>query len=153
MIFIKKNMKAYGDLCDLALEINGKLSGEQCQNILLATVKHNKSKEWSNQRAGTITALNFMRACKTSLSKPSLSLIKTICYPLEYQFKSKATEWGLHYEDDALQAYKLEQMENHTNLKVQKAGFYVDSDDNYLGASPDAMVSCDCCGNGCVEVK
>ncbi|KAG5886716.1 hypothetical protein JTB14_030782 [Gonioctena quinquepunctata] len=89
-----------------------------------------------------------MRACKTSLSKPSLLLIKTICYPLAYQFKSKATEWGLHHEDDALQAYKLE-----TNLKVEKAGFYVDPNENYLGASPDAMVSCDCCGNGCVEVK
>ncbi|KAG5872059.1 hypothetical protein JTB14_028666 [Gonioctena quinquepunctata] len=123
---------SYGDLCDLALKINEKLSREQCQNILLATVKQNKLKECFNQRAGRITASNFMRACETSFSKPSLSLIKTICYPLEYQFKSKATEWGLHHEDDALQAYK--QMENHTHLKVEKAEFHVDPNDNYLGA-------------------
>lgn len=144
---------SYRDLCDLALQVNEKLSVEQCQSILVSTKMQNKSKEWFNQRAGRITASIFKRVCNTSVSKPSLSLVKSICYPLKVQFKSKATEWGLHHEDVAVKAYELEMANNHTNFKVEKSGLHIDVANTFLGASPDAMVSCACCGNGCLEVK
>ena len=32
-------------------------------------------------------------------------------------------------------------------------GFFISTDDLFIAASPDSLISRDCCGEGCVEVK
>ena len=36
---------------------------------------------------------------------------------------------------------------------ILKAGLFVDSEKPYLGASPDGIIECACCGKGSLEVK
>ena len=36
---------------------------------------------------------------------------------------------------------------------MQLSGLHVDINDPYLGATPDGIVSCDCCGVGLLEIK
>lgn len=43
--------------------------------------------------------------------------------------------------------------ENHTSFVSSASGFVIDHCHPYIGASPDGIVSCSCCGKGVVEVK
>ena len=44
-------------------------------------------------------------------------------------------------------------MADHSGLIIKPCGFFVDENAPYLGASPDSLVDCTCCGSGIVEVK
>ena len=39
------------------------------------------------------------------------------------------------------------------NLTVKKCGLLINKEHEFLHATPDFLVSCDCCGTGCGEVK
>ena len=56
------------------------------------------------------------------------------------------------HEADAKEAYKSE-MAEHCDFLMRSCGFIVDKDILYLGASPDALIECSCCGHGVLEVK
>ena len=43
----------------------------------------------------------------TNSDMPSVSLIKSICYPGSYRFSVGATKWGCQHETLALDAYRL----------------------------------------------
>ena len=43
--------------------------------------------------------------------------------------------------------------EKHTNFKVHKCGMFINEAYPYIHATPDFLCSCDCCGEGCGEVK
>lgn len=123
-------------------------------------------------RAGRITASKFRAAVTTNKDMPSLSLIKQICYPDAFKFSSESTKyvvvvffftllvmiiflycrWGCRHEIDAIEAYH-KKMAHHQNIQLTNAGFFVYSDKPYLGASPDSIVECTCCGKGVLEIK
>lgn len=78
-----------------------------------------------------------------------------------------ALKWERENEDNALECYKSimsgKQLENfkvhgniseiHQSIKIHKTGFIIDADEPWLGASPDAEIICECCGEGVVEIK
>ena len=41
----------------------------------------------------------------------------------------------------------------HSNFSLSEVGLVVRSDHPHLGASPDGVISCDCCGKGTLEIK
>ena len=43
--------------------------------------------------------------------------------------------------------------ELHENLSANEYVFFISLTVPYIGASLDALVSCNCCGNGCLEIK
>ena len=43
--------------------------------------------------------------------------------------------------------------QSHQSLSISEAGLFVDYRDPYLGAFPDGLVECKCCGKGVLEVK
>ena len=61
--------------------------------------------------------------------------------------------WGCDHEQDARNQYDKIMAAKHTAFKVQETGFHISSNRPYFGASPDGLVSCECCGNGCLEIK
>ena len=105
------------------------------------------------QRAGRITASQLKSACHTSPSKPSKSLIKTVCYPEEHKVSNAATRWGCANERKAREAYQKELCNSHEHLVVSNCGLNVNPKWPMLGASPDGFVFCDCCGKGVSEIK
>lgn len=58
--------------------------------------------------------------------------------------------WGC---TDTLGAYANKQKHQHTNFTLEDAGFFIFMERPYIGASPDPIVTCECCGMGTVEVK
>ena len=41
----------------------------------------------------------------------------------------------------------------HDNFEIKDTGFVINPEFPHLGASPDGVVSCDCCGKFCLETK
>ncbi len=72
-------------------------------------------------------------ACHTKLTSPSKSQILAICNPSDVRFSNKATEWGCKHEKTAREVYFHPQF-------------------SHLGATPDGIISCQCCG-GVLEIK
>ena len=56
------------------------------------------------------------------------------------------------YEKHALKSYE-DMSKKHTNFILKEPGFVVSTDHPFIGVSPDGVAKCDCCGEGCVEVK
>ena len=63
-------------------------------------------------------------------------------------------KYGRLTEPEALSSYsKLLTRMGHKQVKVTSCGLFVLADTPYIGASPDGLVTCACCGNGLVEIK
>ncbi len=56
--------------------------------------------------------------------------------------------WGCEHERNAIEAYSSSAKQNHSDLEVMKAGFFIDPKRPYLG-----VLNCKCCGKGVIEVK
>ena len=88
----------------------------------------------------------------TNPHQPTISLKRRICYPDNYKLQSTATQHGCQHAKDAIGCYKIK-LACHNGFIVKPCGFFVDKSESYLGASPDGLVSCDCCVEGVLEVK
>ena len=62
------------------------LSVEQASTVGQETRKQSDSKLWFEQCAGRVTASKFYSVLHTNQSQPSVSLIKSICYPEAVRF-------------------------------------------------------------------
>ena len=117
------------------------------------TCSQSKNHLWFKFHAGQITASLLKRVCKTDPNKPSKSLVKQICYPELVEFTSQATQWVCSHEKVALNFYTSKMGVHHGNVRVEDCGFYLSHQFPHIGASPDAIVQCDCCGKGYIEIK
>lgn len=128
---------------------------KQANNVEKETQQQSNCKAWYRFRAGRVTASNLKNACHTSLVNPSLSLIKSICYPeITSKFANAATNWGKDKESVALKTYMEYMKSRHCDVEVSSSGFVIHIDYPHLGASPDGLISCSCCkGEGCIEIK
>ena len=52
-----------------------------------------------------------------------------------------------------IQEYIESARKNQEDLSIRETGLFIDCERPYLGASPDGIVICKCCGKGVVEVK
>ena len=148
---------SYEDLVETCSEIYDKyvISCDQASLVEENTRQQAKSRIWFQQRAGRITASKLKSAVATDIMKPFVSLIKSICYPdpTVDRFVSAACSYGLYYEDTARKEYVAIMKEMHVDFEVNKTGLIVDPMYPFMGASPDGLVSCTCCGRGVLEVK
>ena len=57
------------------------------------------------------------------------------------------------YEKVAVQEFKQKVSPSHTSFELKFTGLHVNPKFPYLGASPDGLVSCECCGEGLLEIE
>ena len=126
-----------------------------CQQAAVesATRKQSASRVWFRFRTGHITASKMHSVLHRNSDMTSVSLIKSICYPESYRFSVEATKWGCQHEKLALDAYRVMTEKQHLNFRMVNCGLFIPTDDPFIGASPDSLISCECCGEGCVEVS
>ena len=129
------------------------VSPEQVKEVELKTREQSGSKVWFQQRAGRITASRLKSSVCTDITQPSKSLIRGICYPESNQFRTRATAWGCEHEKVALDSYIKKSRLHHTDLVVSMSGLVIDVSYPHMGASPDGIVNCACCGRGVIEIK
>lgn len=70
-----------------------------------------------------------------------------------YAFFVLHFRWGCDNEERARQCYVELQSKMHSNFNIEQSGLQINPAYPFLGASPDGLVSCTCCGNGLLEVK
>ena len=103
-------------------------------------------------RLGRVTASNSFTVCHTRLERPALSILRSICTS-DNSFTSAATNWGKEHESDARAQYTSSQTIVHDKFTCSENGLFLSTDYPMFGATPDGVVSCDCCGNGILEIK
>lgn len=140
-----------------------KLTPVEVNQIETVTIGQSSNEEWRRQRHGRITASNFYSVytrVNTIKSAPSKvhnvdPILKKI---MGYDDISSlehvpALKHGRAYEPIARERYVHLMERKHQGFKYRECGLFVDGERPYLGASPDLIVSCDCCGQGLAEFK
>lgn len=124
---------------------------QQAEAVEMATRAQANSRLWPKFRAGRVTASRFHKVCHTDPSQPAPSAIKDICYP-DRHLTTPAIRWGIKHENVAKAAYR-KTMTGHANFSMRDSGLVIHNRYPEIGASPDGVVRCDCCGEGSLEVK
>lgn len=146
-------IKPLEELISIGKTIVWKIDEPNCAIIEELTRDQHADPLWFKMRYGRITASNFAKCVKTSVSKPSKTLLRSIFLQNEGQ-NMPATLHGKRNErhgvEAALQAF---QHNKHTDLKSRKCGLIVSDKYPYFAATPDYLINCSCCGTVVVEVK
>ncbi|XP_077516907.1 uncharacterized protein LOC144127829 [Amblyomma americanum] len=129
------------------------ISEEIVKAVEALTGQQSSSSNWFLYRAGRVTASVMKRVCHTSIDNPSISLLKLICYPEKQSLKTPAITWGVKNEPRAFRAYQTSEAEKHDMFKCSKSGLHLSTRYPFVGATPDGLVCCACCGKGVVELK
>ncbi|XP_041367412.1 uncharacterized protein LOC121382013 [Gigantopelta aegis] len=147
------------------------ITKEQIGYVEEVTRGQASSLDWHNQRNGRITGSVAHAFLRTDPNHPAQSLIYKACSTSTVQINTAAISWGKEHENDAYVLYESIndsrfQVDNkisghilplsrgvHTNFHVRKCGFMISDELPFLGASPDGLCCCDCCGQGVLEIK
>lgn len=124
------------------------------------TVGQHINEKWVQQRQGRLTASGFhgvYTRMKTVETQPDASCDNLLARVLGYD-KPPENLPALKYGRDAEKPAKLKFAEvmrenGHKDVIIQEVGLFVLDTHPYIGASPDAVVQCSCCGFACLEVK
>ena len=143
----------YKELLEKANDISIHITNTEIDIVEKQTRNQAASSIWFEFRAGRVTASKLYAVCKTSIVKPSRSLIKAICYPQSCTFTSKQTSWGCKHEEAAKDTYHHLMASKHINMSIYKSGLFISNEEPHIAATPDALVECQCCGKGCLEIK
>ena len=126
---------------------------EQERNDLYENTKNQSENElWYRERTPRITASICGRIINRMKDIYPTSILK--CFKNTPTFTSAETLLGKEQEPFILARYLEYQRENgFPDISAQRAGFLVDKERGWLGASPDGRVDDGKHGTGCVEIK
>ena len=143
----------YPSLLEVCQSVEIEVTCEMAQSVERATQSQSSSKLWFTYRAGRVTASRMKAVCHTNAANPSQSLIKSICYPEAFSFVSRQTEWGCKHEKKARDIYCKVTSSLHENFQILDSGLVINPQWAFIGASPDGVIQCTCCGRGVLEIK
>ena len=129
-----------------------KVTSEESKHLAESTRLQAQSHMWFEHRKDRLIASKFRAICHTSISKPSQSLVAQILQ-LSTMPKSAVLSWGITNEKKAREQYWAIQEKQHTAFKLEMTGLCINPSFPHLGASPDGLISCKCCGLGLLEIK
>ena len=144
---------SYHELLKLCETVSVVVTEVNARAVEKETKVQHKTKLWHKYRAGRVTASRMKAVCRTDVSNPSHSLIKNICYPDAFAFTSKQTTYGCKHESQAKERYFKSTVKDHSKLEVIDSGLVLNPKWPHIGASPDGIVWCECCGRGALEIK
>lgn len=141
---------ALGDLSTAELK-SLSVSKEQISAVEEKTRLQAKSQTWHCVRAGRLTASILHSATHTCVEKPAKSVISSVLFGKKVA--GKAIDWGVNNEKRAKEAYVAKVKDMHEGFSLKDCGFCIHPDSPFIGASPDGIRECNCCGTVTVEVK
>ena len=151
----------YGLDKDKPAELSLFFSESEVLRIEEATRQQNDNPTWLDQRKGRITAskahsvLTKYRKIQKGLDTGNMNnIIDNILGENTLNPNLTPLKYGREMEPVAREQYtKVMTTKGHLNLSVRECGLFVHPDCIYMAASPDAVVTCDCCGQGLLEIK
>lgn len=141
------------ELQEIGTDVHLSYSHDEIDFIERKTRSQSSSKLWYRFRAGRVTGSVFKSVCRTPILSPSKYLILKICFPEKYIFNTVATTYGKTNEFIARAAYITKMQDLHVNFRVKDSGLVLNNNYPFCGVSPDGLTSCDCCGDGVLEIK
>ena len=131
---------------------NLRVSKDEANYLEESTRLQAESLLWYEHRTGRITASVFGSVVRTSILSPSITLVNKILQKSK-PVKVPSLQWGISNESTARKAYIELVQEQHENYELNLCGLHINPAYPHLGATPDGLISCDCCGKGVVEIK
>lgn len=140
------------------------LSEQEIAKIEKETIGQSENSTWVIQRKGRITASNFYAVFTkvNSLKGETMNSKWLNADPLIRRLMGYAgidltdlpsLKYGRSFEPVARENYLEVVKSKHQKLTFRECGLFIHSEKVYLGASPDLLVECQCCGPGVVEIK
>ena len=129
------------------------VSDDEAKFLEQTTKGQSSSCLWFDHRVGRITASVMGKVVKCAERKFPTSIVNLI---MQYQTLNPnipALRWGRKNEDKAISDYKTEMVQNHGDFEMHTVGLLISTKYPFLGATPNGVVSCSCCGSGLLEVK
>ncbi|XP_061703411.1 uncharacterized protein LOC133515122 [Syngnathoides biaculeatus] len=131
-----------------------KCTEDQIINLEIVTKDQAVSPIWYEHRKGRITGskahdILVMKAT----SDPKNNIMKVMGYNSRDISKKAAVAWGTDNKARARHLYLKQAARSHFNFDSTTIGLLVCQIRPYMAVSCDGIVSCTCCGKGCVEVK
>jgi hypothetical protein len=80
-------------------------------------------------------------------------LSKQSCSANLLNYVVPALKWGQEYEEIARKDYIAQTESEHVNFSIRSCGLVIYPSFPYLGAGPDIVIFCDCCGTRLLEIK
>lgn len=127
------------------------LSPTTIANLEQATVKQSKTEVWKKHRLGRITSSRMHRVFTLRESTDRSKVVQDILQPRSVTMP--AMTYGIQNEPIARLAYIKYSRIFHDGFMCAESGLVIDQNLPHLGASPDGLVECECCGKGCLEIK
>ena len=153
-LFNKNNLELpFNELLKICQSINIEITEEQIDQVQKDTIAQSSGTNFFKHRAGRIGASQSKAAAHSDPALPSQSLIQRICYPKLHKINTKAVHHGCKHEASAIRAFEESMKKTHVNFKVVKCGLFINQEHPWMHATPDFLCSCDCCGQGCGEIK
>ena len=130
------------------------VTDQQITKLEEQTRSQSISNLWYRHREGRITASKVHDVVHMLPSTdPSNLVCRILGYSSSDLSKVPAVKYGLDNESSAREWYASEMRALHPNFSCRENGFYICKMKLFLGASPDGIVACSCCGNGILEIK
>ncbi|XP_023211357.1 uncharacterized protein LOC111614206 isoform X2 [Centruroides sculpturatus] len=127
-----------------------KLTKQDIQLVESQTRDQANEDLWWKYRKGRLTASLFGRIlrCKTAHK----SIVKDV---MQYQEEPHANsiEWGKKNESVAKSLFVQRMLPLHSNFQLSSTGLFIDEAQSFLAATPDGLVTCDCCSSALLEIK
>lgn len=148
--------KAYefiGDLNSINENLKDIFNPEQICQIEEATRGQSENPEWFIHRKGRITASLFSSVKHFRFTPCPDNYISKQIMGRTIQRTTQSMSFGTLNEPIARHQYFEKYKHAHKQSVIKLCGLFIDPDFPYLGASPDALVQCKCCGEGLLEIK
>ena len=124
------------------------------------TVGQGSNPNWKDQRDGRITASVFhdvstrMATLEANASISMNSIIERVLGVKAPPENLPQLKYGREMEKHAITKFlEVFKEAGHKNVTLHECRVYVCCSHPYIGASPDAIIECACCGLACVEIK
>ena len=135
------------------------ITPEIITKIEVLTRGQSTNESWYNCRKGVVTAskahdiLTRMRKFDNDNTLNLWNLFQKISGMVFVNPNIPALKYGRDMESFALEKFVSLVKLKHKNIKVQECGLFLDESFCFIGASPDSIINCDCCGLSCLEIK
>ena len=108
--------------------------------------KHTRGQALFQQRAGRVTASKLKAAVSTNMAQPSRPCA------IQRVIASKVKQ---HHGDVIMRSQPLQHIlpRKESDFPISKSGLVIDPSHPFMGAYPDSLVDCKCCGKGVIKAK
>lgn len=151
---LNNKKKTLEELIHIGKENHLRITEEESKEMASLTERKNKSKFWLALRRGRVTGCTFKECCVTDVNNPSITTINRIIDPMKNMDGIPSVKYQLKNKRKALRVFQTQMYdENHQNFHYKESGLVINGAYPYFAVSTDGLISCDCHGQGSVEIK